>query len=81
MAKHYAIATRDFTRTIKLGPLVVSPLGVSGFGEQEIAPAREHVLESKAGSVAQFSTKKSRDAYIAACNAENPGAVAPYVPA
>lgn len=73
MPKYHAIATRDFTRVIRMGALVVGP------DQQEIAPANEHVLPTKAGQIAQFPTRKARNAYIAACNAENPGAVAPYI--
>ena len=73
--KYYSKFTRDFTRTINLGPLVVSGLA-SGEG-QEVLPPRVHVLESKAGQIAVWRTKKARDAYIAAINAEAPGAAIP----
>jgi hypothetical protein len=75
MAKWYAKATRDFTRTISLGTLQVTSLQS---GEtRDIAPPRVHHIECKAGTVSMHRTKKERDAHIAAVNAENPGAMVP----
>ena len=73
MAKFYARGTRDFTRTISMGSLIAT--GFLTGNVAEIAPARVHVLVTKAGDISQFRTKKLRDAYIAACNAESPGSV------
>lgn len=75
MSKWFATARRDFVRQIKMGPLVVAPLGVAAFGTEEIAPARVIELPAKAGQVWEFKTKKARTAFIAAVNAENPAAV------
>ena len=67
MAKRYeARITRDIVRRITLGPLMVR-------GE-EVAPGRVHELPSKAGDSSVFKTMKARAAYIAAINAEHPGA-------
>ena len=73
MAKFYAKATRDFVREIALGPLVV--VGMQSGKEREVAPPRVHRLEIKGGSVSVHRTRRDRDAYIAACNADAPGAV------
>lgn len=78
MAKFYAQATRDFTRTIHMGPLVIT--GLKTGNETDIAQGHTAVLHTKAGQNFVFRTKKRRDQYIAACNAENPGCVAPVQP-
>ena len=71
--KFYAKATRDFTREIRLGALVIT--GLQTGSEREIAPPRVHILQSKAGTVTVHPTKRERDAYIAAINTDHPGAV------
>jgi hypothetical protein len=76
MAKKYcAKITRDIVRTIRLRPLVITGL-VTG-NEREIAPASVHELPTAAGTVFQMSTKKSRDEFMTAINAEFPGAAIP----
>ena len=75
MAKFYAVATRDFSRTITMGALVVT--GAQSGIEREIAPPRVHSLPYVAGTVAVFKTKRARDAHVAAINAEHPGALVP----
>ena len=73
--KWYSKITRDIVRHIKIGPLVMAPLGLKGaFGSHEIAPARTIELPAAEGSVSVWTTKKARDAHIAAINAEHPGA-------
>jgi len=74
MAKFYSTITRDIIRELRMGPLVVAPLGVTGFGEREIAPAHVHRLPMKSGTVGVFPTKAKRDAFVAAINADHPGA-------
>jgi hypothetical protein len=74
--KYYAQITRDIVRHISMGPLVVA--GMRGGKEQEIAPPKVHEMPAEAGTVSVHKTKRDRDAYIAAINAEHPGAAEPY---
>ena len=71
--KYYAKATRDFTREIRMGALVIT--GLQSGSEREIAPPNVHVLQSRAGDTTVHRTKRERDAYIAAINTDHPGAV------
>src|ERR1700730_13662468 len=72
MAKHYARITRDIVREINLGPLVVT--GLANGATREIAPSTVHRMPLAADSVSVFATKRARDAYVVAINAENPNA-------
>jgi hypothetical protein len=73
MTKYFAKATRAFTREIAMGPMVLN--GLATGQTKEVLPPRVAVLETKAGQVLQFRTAKARNDYVAAVNAENPGAV------
>lgn len=67
--------TRDIVRHIHMGPLIMAPLGIAGAaGSHEIAPARVIEMPIGLGEVRQFKTKRARDAFIAAINAEHPNA-------
>lgn len=70
--KYYTVPTRDFSKTIQMGALVVR--NTTG-KETEIAPARTEVLEEKQGKIAVWHRKKDMAAYLVAINVENPGAV------
>jgi hypothetical protein len=72
MAKYYSEITRDIVREISMGALVATSMR-SG-STQEIAPPRVHRLPLAAGSVAVHRTKADRDRFIAAINADHPGA-------
>lgn len=71
--RFYTKATRDFSRIVRLGPLTTVTLGTGQINE--IAPARDAVFHTKAGEVQTFTSAKKRDAYIAAIETQNPGAV------
>ena len=71
-AKYHSEITRDIVRRITMGALVIA--GLRNGGGQEIAPPRVVELPAKAGAVYSHKTKRDRDAFISAINAEHPGA-------
>lgn len=78
MKKYYAQVVRDFVAVIQMGPLVAVRL--PAMEQREIAPARSIQLQRKAGQNFQFKSKKRRDEWVAAVNAEHPGAAAAIDP-
>jgi hypothetical protein len=72
--KYHSRITRDIVVTITMGALVITDLRAGTPTEREIAPPRSMEIEYKAGKVSVHRTKRERDAYIAAINADHPGA-------
>ena len=73
MAKYKTIATRDFTRTITMGPLQVVTLGSSK--ATTLDGPRTIELPTRKGDVAVFRTKSHMVSFLSAVNAEHPGSV------
>jgi hypothetical protein len=73
MPKYYTRCTRDIVRKIQLQPLMSVTIRTGRV--EEIAPARTIDLPLKEGTVSAHSTKKARDAFMAAINVGHPGAI------
>ena len=73
MAKYRTIATRDFTRSITMGPLQIITLGSSE--ATTLDGPRTIELPTRKGDVAVFRTKSHMASFLAAVNAEHPGSV------
>jgi hypothetical protein len=73
MKKYRTIATRDFIRTITMGPLQVVTLGSSE--ATTLDGPRTIELPTRKGTIAVFRTKAHMASFLAAVNAEHPGSV------